>query len=577
MTELQQRHRDRHRCPPAPAPAGGDVPGDPPRCPTARPRTGPCPSPAAFFYDQFGVFPIEVQARPRAPRTRRPPAPSCPTGRAAPAAQAGLQVAWIWPLIDTPQQGACSQTLDRTRRLRRRRRPPVHAARRRRRLGLDGPPDLGDRPGPALRRVRDDARLLHRRQRRVHRPAPPRASTAATQWLSSCSGHGRPARLPHPVRQRGRGRAQPCRARRRPQAAYRLGDTVASQILPRRSGRTGTGTGDGAAGRLAGRRHRRRRRADQPRQRRRHQHGGAQQRRAASSTSAVDDNALARTTAAPGPACRCCSPTRGSPASSARPRGPRRRAPSSPRPGLPRADRDDRRRGAGHVALAGGRAADRLGPVAGRGHRAAVADAGAPWLRAADLGTLATAAAKLPSARRAGEAGERGRAVSDGYLDQLASVAGERHPVRGPSLPAARPRGHSLAAAVAVTESSAWRGRGSPGGWLALTELSSYITDPENTVELIPARRSCSPGPRARPRCRCRTALTEPVQVQVMATTPPGSELAGGLVPTRCSGEAGYDPDRQDAGALHHHRDHHIAATVADKGRVAAEPGRHSR
>ena len=46
-----------------------------------------------------------------------------------------------------------------------------------------------------------------------------------------------------------------------------------------------------------------------------------------------------------------------------------------------------------------------------------------------------------------------------------------------------------LAAAVAVTQSSAWRGRGSPGGWLALTELSSYITDLQNTVVLIPVKK----------------------------------------------------------------------------------------
>jgi hypothetical protein len=46
-----------------------------------------------------------------------------------------------------------------------------------------------------------------------------------------------------------------------------------------------------------------------------------------------------------------------------------------------------------------------------------------------------------------------------------------------------------LAAAFAATQSSAWRGRGSPGGWLALTELSSYINDLHNTVQLIPVRK----------------------------------------------------------------------------------------
>ena len=40
-----------------------------------------------------------------------------------------------------------------------------------------------------------------------------------------------------------------------------------------------------------------------------------------------------------------------------------------------------------------------------------------------------------------------------------------------------------------MTQSSAWRGSGSPGGWLALTELSSYITDLQNTVVLIPVKK----------------------------------------------------------------------------------------
>jgi hypothetical protein len=47
----------------------------------------------------------------------------------------------------------------------------------------------------------------------------------------------------------------------------------------------------------------------------------------------------------------------------------------------------------------------------------------------------------------------------------------------------------SLAAAVAVTQSSAWRGSGSPGGWLALTELSDYLKDLQNTVLLIPVKK----------------------------------------------------------------------------------------
>ena len=127
--------------------------------------------PAGIFYDQFGVFPIQVQAAGAGTAytaTARTFLPFWPGGSTATQPK-GLQVAWVWPLIDTPQQGACPQTLSdiRARQLRRFRRPPVHPARRGRRLGPGRPADLGHRPRAALRRVRDDALLLHARQRRL--------------------------------------------------------------------------------------------------------------------------------------------------------------------------------------------------------------------------------------------------------------------------------------------------------------------------------------------------------------------------------------------------------------------------
>ena len=69
--------------------------------------------PAGAFYGQFGVFPIEVQAGGTGTAytaTERTFLPFWP-GDSAAAQVKGLQVAWVWPLIDTPQQGACSQTL----------------------------------------------------------------------------------------------------------------------------------------------------------------------------------------------------------------------------------------------------------------------------------------------------------------------------------------------------------------------------------------------------------------------------------------------------------------------------------
>ena len=72
--------------------------------------------PAGQFYGQFGVFPIDVQAL-AGGGTYTADARTFLTfwpGGAAASQPKGLQVAWVWPLIDTPQQGACPQTLATT-------------------------------------------------------------------------------------------------------------------------------------------------------------------------------------------------------------------------------------------------------------------------------------------------------------------------------------------------------------------------------------------------------------------------------------------------------------------------------
>ena len=90
-----------------------------------------------------------------------------------------------------------------------------------------------------------------------------------------------------------------------------------------------------------------------------------------------------------------------------------------------------------------------------------------------------------------------------------------------------------LARAVAVTQSSAWRGRGSPGGWLALTELSSYITDLHNTVVLIPVKKILLAGTSGGTLASVQNGLDQPylpghglaIAVRVGASAEPGSSL----------------------------------------------------
>ncbi len=204
------------------------------------------------------------------------------------------------------------------------------------------------------------------------------ASAAAKSWLSELAGTaGQPAFLT-PYADVDAAALSHAGLDADLASAYQLGDAVASKILPSTFGSSADGTGSRhrPGGRLAGRRHRRRRRADQPRPGRRDQHGGAQQRRAADVHPAVRQRARPDENV-----------DRGEHVGAAGRLGDHRhprlrlgrlvgRGPVRRRPGLPRADRDDRRRGTERaLPFAGGRAADRLGPVAGRGRRAAVADA----------------------------------------------------------------------------------------------------------------------------------------------------------------------------------------------------------
>ena len=114
----------------------------------------------------------------------------------------------------------------------------------------------------------------------------------------------------------------------------------------------------------------------------------------------------------------------------------------------------------------------------------------APWLQVADLGTLAAATAKLPVERLPDRrvSGDE-LSASDGYVDQLRLLDANVNQFE--SMLSDPPKSYltMLARAVAVTQSSAWRGRGSPGGWLAETELNQYINDLHNTVVLIPVKK----------------------------------------------------------------------------------------
>ena len=151
----------------------------------------------------------------------------------------------------------------------------------------------------------------------------------------------------------------------------------------------------------------------------------------------------------------------------------------------------------------------------------------APWLRTTNLGTLAAQTATLP-AERLPTRQVSGSELSAGYIGQLHSLDASMALYEGMLDNPTKSMKQSLAAAVAVTQSSAWRGSGSPGGWLALTELSDFLSDQQHMVQLIPAKKILLAGKSGYTLVSVQNLLNLPkwpIAVRVKAFDPAGGTL----------------------------------------------------
>ena len=187
----------------------------------------------------------------------------------------------------------------------------------------------------------------------------------------------------------------------------------------------------------------------------------------------------------------------------------------------------------------------------------------APWLRATNLGTLADEAAKLP-VESLPTRHVSGDELSADYIGQLKSLNATL--AQYEELLADPPKSwlESLAAAVAVTQSSAWSGSGSPGGWLALTELSDYLSDQLHKVLLIPVKKILLAG----------TSGETPVSVQNNMTLPGGglpikvrvetSEPRGGTLQVSPASPLVVNPDMTGTITLHIHSASTVGTTTME-------------
>jgi hypothetical protein len=151
----------------------------------------------------------------------------------------------------------------------------------------------------------------------------------------------------------------------------------------------------------------------------------------------------------------------------------------------------------------------------------------APWLRTADLGTLAAEAAKLHAERLPARQVSGDELASD-YTGQLQSLDTSLAQYEGILDNPPTWYTNLLTAAVAVTQSSAWRGAASPGGWLALSELSSYVSDQQHKVVLIPVKKILLAGTSGDTLVSVENGLDLPkltIRVRLEASEPPDSTL----------------------------------------------------
>jgi len=149
----------------------------------------------------------------------------------------------------------------------------------------------------------------------------------------------------------------------------------------------------------------------------------------------------------------------------------------------------------------------------------------APWLTKVDLSSLAAAAGNLKAHGSLPLVKPGPAELDEGYLDEVqavdSSLAVYEDLLYQPGAALLR----TLNAAAAATESSAWRGAGAAGGWLALGTLADYLKDNENQVQILTGTKLLLAGSSGPAPVSVQNTGKLPVQVGIRVTVPPNSPL----------------------------------------------------
>jgi uncharacterized protein DUF6049 len=149
----------------------------------------------------------------------------------------------------------------------------------------------------------------------------------------------------------------------------------------------------------------------------------------------------------------------------------------------------------------------------------------APWLHKTGLSSLAEAAAHLSTKAKAPVSAPSG-ALSVGYTSQIAAVTASAELYKnllyqpGPNVQ------DTIDAAVTATTSAAWRGAGATGGWQALTNLGDNLRENEKKVSIITGKKILLAGASGTTPVSVQNLLPVEVQVRVVATPSAGSQLS---------------------------------------------------
>ena len=490
---------------------------------------------SAIGYPQFGVYPLAAQAEypdgtPLAiDRTFLPYWPG--TGAAKP-----LDVAWIWPLMDQPQQGACARTLATN--------------------SLAGSLAAGGRLGTLLavgqRYARQDhltwavdpallsdATVMTHRYKVggnaacTHTTARP-ASSAAIGWLNALtSGTAGEPMFVTPYADADVSALTHAGLAQNLRTAYRLGESVAGRILSRPFGTTGSGTGDESQAGSASIAWPAGGTADASVITSLARNGGI-------STVVLNSGELPLADPRYDDALSAISTGTGTPMGvlladseitgvlgSATARSPVGQQFAAVQDFLAETA----------MILAEGPYLQRALVVAPPRHwdpSAAEASAllsltgSVPWLHKTDLPSLATAASQL-KARGTLPASRSGHGeLSAAYTGQIAAVDAIAELYKDLLYRPGANLLNSLDAAVAATTSAAWRGAGAGGGGLALAKLGGYLTDTEHKVQIITGKKILLAGTSGATPVSVQNLLPVAVQVRVVVTPSAGGQQTVG-------------------------------------------------